>query len=138
MKKCSKCGSEKVLEEFPWKIKAKNLKASICNICMATYAKSHYYRNKKQYFVRNRNQKARIYAHLRGLKESPCTDCGVAYPYYVMQFDHVTVGRKPRHVATLTNSYRGLLRELEHCNLVCSNCHEKRTWQRRVMSGYRF
>jgi len=62
----------------------------------------------------------------------PCMDCGVQYPHYVMDFDHrpdeiklFNIGITYRH-ATVED----IKAEIAKCDLVCSNCHRERTWQR--------
>jgi hypothetical protein len=60
----------------------------------------------------------------------PCTDCGADDPV-VLEFDHV--GRKRTDVATLVR--RGvrlprLAAEVEACEVVCANCHRRRTARR--------
>src|SRR4249920_1641311 len=44
-------------------------------------AKQNRERNSKRNYDRRR-------AKLNALKDAPCTDCGVKYPPYVMQWDH--------------------------------------------------
>jgi hypothetical protein len=63
------------------------------------------------------------------LKRQACTDCGVSYPPYVMDFDHVR-GEKAVNLSRLRNArlaWSRLREELEKCELVCSNCHRIRT-----------
>ncbi len=60
-----------------------------------------------------------------------CLDCGEMYPHYILEFDHL-----PEHdkIDTLSNlvskSYDTILKELEKCEVVCSNCHNIRTYER--------
>lgn len=64
----------------------------------------------------------------------PCADCKVVYPHYVMDFDHVR-GEKVKNLSKLVNStytWRLVEIEIEKCDLVCSNCHRIRTWNRSV------
>lgn len=69
---------------------------------------------------------------LRQIKNVPCADCGVEYPYYVMQLDHVR-GKKIKNVSLmLTASLENFLIEVAKCDIVCANCHAGRTHQRRV------
>jgi hypothetical protein len=66
-------------------------------------------------------------------KSAPCMDCGVSYPPYVMDFDHVR-GTKTASVSELLSrdaTKRRALAEIAKCELVCSNCHRKRTFNRR-------
>ncbi|MBV9172862.1 MAG: hypothetical protein JOZ81_22600 [Chloroflexi bacterium] len=63
------------------------------------------------------------------LKRVPCADCGVKYPPYVMDFDHVR-GEKQINLSRLRNSRLGwakLIAEVEKCEVVCANCHRMRT-----------
>ena len=66
---------------------------------------------------------------IRTAKDAPCTDCGMRYPYYVMQFDHVrgsklfTIG-----FGVVRRTKRQLLSEIVKCDVVCSNCHAERTY----------
>lgn len=91
-----------------------------------------YQRNKELVDERTRSQKAVKYEHIRQLKEaSPCTDCGVFYPYYVMDFDHIT-DDKVADIKWLVQhkGWQQVLDEIAKCELVCANCHRKRTHDR--------
>ena len=66
-------------------------------------------------------------------KSRPCVDCGIQYPFYVMDFDHVR-GKKVENIATMVGHARKLevlVAEIAKCELVCSNCHRIRTYKRR-------
>ena len=79
-------------------------------------------------------QKAYLAQYLRDLKtKTPCVDCGINYPYYVMDFDHVR-GQKHANVMELvsTLSKKRIDLEIAKCEIVCSNCHRIRTNMRRV------
>ena len=79
-------------------------------------------------------QKAHLHKYLREIKEkSPCADCKINYPYYVMDFDHVR-GRKQANVMELvqTLSKKKIDEELAKCEIVCSNCHRVRTHLRKI------
>jgi len=79
-------------------------------------------------------QKAYLAQYLRDLKtKTPCIDCGINYPYYVMDFDHVR-GRKHANVMELvsTLSKKKIDEEIAKCEIVCSNCHRIRTHVRRM------
>ena len=79
-------------------------------------------------------QKAYLAQYLRDLKtKTPCIDCGINYPYYVMDFDHVR-GVKQANVMELvsTLSKKKIDEEIAKCEIVCSNCHRIRTHIRRM------
>lgn len=71
--------------------------------------------------------------YIRKVKEeTPCVECGVNYPYYVMDFDHLE-DDKDFHISQHTKITRSLERikeEIDKCEIVCSNCHRKRSHQR--------
>lgn len=69
--------------------------------------------------------------YVLSLKNKPCIDCGNSYPPYVMDFDHVN-GTKIKAISQIVQgSFVMLVTELAKCELVCSNCHRIRTFQRR-------
>jgi hypothetical protein len=67
-------------------------------------------------------------------KDQPCADCGIRYPHYVMDFDHVR-GEKQFNIAARYSgrytSLAALIEEIAKCDVVCANCHRTRTWTRR-------
>ena|ERR1035437_4957131 len=68
-------------------------------------------------------------------RDKTCLDCGTAYPPHVLDFDHVR-GVKHRDVSYLTwhgGSPQNLILEIAKCDLVCSNCHRERTFQRKKL-----
>lgn len=97
-------------------------------------ATKRWYQNHKQEHI------ARVKETSRKIRESvyeykaarPCTDCGLHYPHYVMEFDHVR-GEKTANVADMINRNctRKVWEEIEKCELVCANCHRCRTHARR-------
>lgn len=94
-------------------------------------SRRHYKANKQKYFERNKLYRESIRQLVRGIKEkNPCIDCGVRYPYYVMDFDHLE--DKKQLISSLTSTGRigALKREIEKCEVVCANCHRKRTYTR--------
>ena|SRR5665213_156563 len=95
----------------------------------------NYYRDKASFLARTRRTKLRLLEYARNLKEeTPCTDCGVSYPHYIMEFDHAR-GTKTMGVAQLCmqGSMKALLAEIEKCDIVCANCHSVRTFTRRFI-----
>jgi len=84
-----------------------------------------------------RNSKKRIAERnkriIREFKNVPCADCRKRYPFYVMDFDHVR-GKKECGIANFVTrkgcSVEKLLEEIAKCDVVCANCHRKRTHKR--------
>ena len=69
-------------------------------------------------------------------REQPCLDCGNAFPWYVMEFDHAR-GKKLFEIAKAaqTIGLQRLMLELEKCDVVCANCHRTMTYKRKMESG---
>jgi len=82
-------------------------------------------------------RKRRLRSIIQEIKNVPCADCGVKYPPYVMEFDHVR-GEKVRDISNMVSEsvqIEKLLEEIEKCEVVCANCHRERTFQQRLDSG---
>lgn len=93
---------------------------------------NHYYSNKEAYIARAKAKKDELRAFLQAVKSYPCLDCNVSYPYYVMHFDHRPDEIKLFEPSRLANngSWKKMVDEIMKCDVVCSNCHAERTWQR--------
>lgn len=95
----------------------------------------HYYANREIYIKKALKRKKDIRLWLNDVKESsPCVDCNEQYPYYVMDFDHLE--GKLYEVNKLINScsITKLTTEIAKCEVVCSNCHRKRTHSRQIQA----
>lgn len=100
---------------------AKNAKQRARNLKDPTY-------NRAQ-SKRHRDERREL---LIALKNRPCEDCGVQYPRYILDFDHVR-GTKIFNLklsCTRFRSINAIIAEVEKCDLVCANCHRERHHQR--------
>lgn len=72
------------------------------------------------------------HAWIEGIKSEKCSDCKRKYPTACMDFDHVrgTKSYNIAHMVKLAYSIEAIKKELEKCELVCSNCHRIRTRDR--------
>ena len=63
-------------------------------------------------------------------KTHPCLDCGEADPV-VLEFDHL--GDKAFNISSglHARSWEAVLAEMKKCEIVCANCHRRRTARRR-------
>lgn len=94
-------------------------------------AKRHYLANKQKYLDRNKLYRQAIQRFVRNMKESnPCVDCGIKYPYYVMDFDHLGNKIEGINFLAATGRIGALKKEIEKCEIICSNCHRQRTHKR--------
>lgn len=97
---------------------------------------------KKTKKERNKECKLRKRQRNRALihtaKNAPCMDCGVTYPFYVMQFDHRQGETKKFGLGGIDPSIlsvKAILDEIKKCDVVCSNCHHIRTYKRMQADG---
>lgn len=97
-------------------------------------ARRHYFKNSEAIqkrtaennkLIRRRNKE--YVDEVKGV--NPCADCGVSYPPYVMQFDHIVDGKRANIADMVRNGYslENIQTEIDKCELVCANCHAERT-----------
>ena len=125
-KKCSRCGKNRLLKFFSRK--TGNRLQSHCRDCKSAINKEHYHNNKEIYLEKNRRRRQFVRDLINQAKSKPCQDCGVKYPYYIMDFDH-----KDNKSFMIANSWKRhslktILAEIEKCEVVCANCHRERTY----------
>jgi len=97
----------------------------------------HYEANKQKVKnrskVRNRNQRKWARSFLSRVKRlRGCIDCGESNPV-VLDFDHVK-GKKTSNLSDMANhsySIKRMKEEIRKCEVRCSNCHRKKTFERR-------
>jgi hypothetical protein len=134
MKLCPLCGNRKPLSAFSRNASRGDGVQSYCTECRRDYLRSHYARNIAKYraaaILRNERRRAAIRRMIHEAKDRPCSDCGSRYPPYVMDFDHrdrtekrFNIGREA--FALIPDA--DLRKEIEKCDVVCSNCHRMRT-----------
>lgn len=131
MKTCTQCGQPQSLANFNAKTKSGGYHSE-CRGCHNTRQALRYQANTQRVRTVATAWRAKRSEWYFGLKDMrPCTDCGIAYPWYVMQWDHL--GDKEDHVSKLyaNNASRDrILAEIAKCELTCANCHCIRTFQR--------
>lgn len=137
MKICKYCKQEKLLTEFS--TRRGTTPSNRCKACQREYSKQHYNKHKERYLQRNISYNGKIRDDvlpvIEALKSQPCMDCNVVYPPYVMDFDHREPDLKYKGISIMMAnrcSLETILKEIEKCDLVCSNCHRIRTYKRRI------
>lgn len=134
-RRCGRCGLLKPLEEFAWRRRAKGQRHNYCRPCHAQYHREHYLANRKRYIdlAAKRAQavaKERYAFLIEFFRSNPCSDCGEDDPV-VLEFDHVG-GEKAFNISKgiRDRSWVKLLDEIAKCEVVCANCHRRRTARR--------
>lgn len=125
----------KDVKQFAWRRRSKGQRDSLCRPCRSAYGKEHYAANRQRYIdlARERKQAAALerYRYLiEFFRDHPCVDCGERDPL-VLEFDHL--GDKQFNVGAgfAERNWDSILAEIEKCEVVCANCHRRRTAQRR-------
>jgi hypothetical protein len=101
------------------------------------YIRHWYQKNRALHIARvqraTAKRRALFQERINRLKEKPCVDCGVWYPPYIMDFDHVA-GEKVDDICNLRKAagWQSILDEIAKCEVVCANCHRARTHFRRL------
>jgi hypothetical protein len=134
--RCCRCGERKPAEEFNWRFKDRNRRDTFCRPCRAMYHHEHYSAHRQRYIDQARMRKQRRLARERTaylveyFAAHPCTDCGEADPV-VLEFDHL--GNKSFDIgpALPYRKWQDILDEIAKCEVVCANCHRRRTAVRR-------
>ena len=135
-KRCSHCRLYKRFEGFAWRNKADGKLAPFCRVCQKEYNRKHYLANKELYIRRaeESNRKTRLERTkklLAYLDQHPCLDCGEADPI-VLEFDHLRDKEFNIATALTCRRWETVLAEIAKCEVVCANCHRRRTARRRA------
>lgn len=88
--------------------------------------------------AKQRKYRQRAKAYVIDVKSTnPCKDCGIHWPFYVLQFDHVR-GQKSFDLWRAGDSVCSIKRiqeEIDKCDVVCANCHFIRTYKRNLINN---
>jgi len=138
MKSCSRCKATLPLDAF----NKKGLRAdgkikyqSFCRECNKVTSKAHYISFREKHLLqlresRLRRRKAAQQVILGYLRQHPCVDCGES-DIVVLEFDHLS--DKTLGISVMvTGGYKKdlILKEIAKCEVVCANCHRRRTYKR--------
>lgn len=134
-KVCSLCRVEKDPELFGRYKRSKDGLRSECKDCRSEKSKQEYaalsVEEKRRRYNKGKANKARVQdLVIEYLVANPCLDCGESDPV-VLEFDHVR-GEKIANVSELILKQNVVLlfNEIAKCEVVCANCHRRRTGKR--------
>jgi len=107
----------------------------MCRVCRADYKKQHYAANRGRYVEQARRRKqeqalARMRYLLKYFETHPCADCRET-DALVLEFDHLADKRFNIGSALPYRNWQSILDEIAKCEVVCANCHRRRTARRR-------
>lgn len=133
---CSVCRIEKPISEFHIRDRNKGIYHPACKECHRGYVRDHYQNNKKYYLLKAQARNERIRSEIKDfifdyLSSRCCADCGES-DFVVLEFDHCR-GEKKFNIADAVwraFSLETIKEEISKCDVVCANCHKRRTYQR--------
>lgn len=138
MKTCSKCANEKSETEYFVKDKKSGRLHAQCKTCYKEHRKifyaEHYRKHGDRYRERARLRRAKVkrstqLALIRYLTDKACTVCSES-DIRVLEFDHIDPSTKCFGISvgiTDGRPWDDILHEIEKCQILCANCHKKRT-----------
>lgn len=128
---CSKCKQFKEEREFSKCSKRKCGIQVYCKECSKNHSKIRFQKNPEPYLARTKISRLAIKSKIDEIKNVPCMDCGNSFPPYVMDFDHIS--NKEFNIGSdwRKTSWVKILKEIQKCEIICSNCHRIRTESRR-------
>lgn len=137
MKKCIKCGETDKTKFYARKY------ACYCKECQKDYSRKYHEDNRAVATKQNRTRLERYrernnFFICEYLLEHPCVDCGET-DIVVLEFDHV--GNKVENVSLLVGRARSIniiKAEMDKCEVVCANCHRRRTAERADQFKWRY
>jgi hypothetical protein len=125
VRQCGRCGNALPTESF------NRLGDGLqwwCRSCFAAYFRergdTHRRQSRAAKSARQRALRAQLLDHLR---HHPCVECGEADPV-VLEFDHI--GEKTASISVMlsqTATRKAVDAEIAQCEVVCTNCHRRRT-----------
>lgn len=127
MKRCSKCKCDKPLSEFAWRSKTRNILHGQCNECRRVTAQQSYIKNKENIKLAVKIRK-KLYKD-KSSKWKSRLSCVICDEDYIkcLDFHHIDAHTKEFDISGMTSRYplTTILKEVEKCIVVCSNCHRK-------------
>lgn len=131
---CDRCRDLKPISEFAWRRRGRGQRDNYCRACRAEYLREHYAQHRDHYVARAVRRKKELTAEradylIALFRERHCVDCDEDDPL-VLEFDHLVDKKFNIAKGVRTHSWQAVLNEIAKCDVVCANCHRRRTARR--------
>ncbi len=129
IKTCKKCKSDRPVEQFSLNKRRKDGRQDWCKPCIKVRDAENYIENKGRFAKWSKDRRLRVRTQVfEWLLEHPCIECGED-DIIVLEFDHRTQTTKRFDVMSATHghSWKTILEEIQKCDVLCANCHKRRT-----------
>lgn len=135
-KRCSSCRQVKKIEEFSWRFKALGIRQGTCRECRKEQVEKWYIKNKEGHLKNVQARKRRFRQEVRQyvweyLLNHPCIECGEKDPV-VLEFHH-RYGKDKAVSVMVAGGYpiEKIQAEIDKCDVLCANCHRRKTMKQR-------
>jgi hypothetical protein len=135
MKQCKKClQSKRETDFYTTTYKNKIYLLNECKTCSLVRTRKNYLADHEvQKEIRKLNTNKRRTDHKQKLLDyllaHPCIDCDEKDPI-VLEFDHIRGVKSFNISAGLMKNWEVMQEEINKCEIVCANCHKRRTAKR--------
>ncbi|KKM68733.1 hypothetical protein LCGC14_1457910 [marine sediment metagenome] len=129
LKTCKKCGEDKKYAEFSKNRRRKDGHQDHCKACIKIRDAENYANNQNKFAKWSKDRRLRVRKLVfEYLLTHPCVECKER-DIIVLEFDHRTQTTKRFDVMSATHghSWKTILAEIKKCDVVCANCHKRRT-----------
>ena len=129
LKCCKKCGVDKEYKEFSKNRRRKDGHQDNCKACIKIRDAEQYVKSKPKFAKWSKDRRLRVRKLVfEYLLTHPCVECSER-DIIVLEFDHRTQTTKRFDVMSATHghSWKTILAEIKKCDVVCANCHKRRT-----------
>lgn len=133
LNRCTGCKQDYPIDFYAWKSKKKNIRHRRCKNCTRAATKQHFLLHREKYDSRARTawkrrqieNRQKLYAYLA---QHPCITCGES-DLIVLQLDHRDPLVKFKEVSVMLRTYgwKAIQKEIDKCDVLCANCHARRT-----------
>ena len=134
MKHCPKCSEDKKLSEFNKNKNKKDGYANLCRSCVKYYQNKYYKENKDKFVSKMMIRKKTLNKFIVDIKiKSGCKVCGENH-IATLDFHHRNPEDKKLDITRAVANGWGIKRlqkEIDKCDVLCSNCHRKLHWKER-------
>lgn len=133
-RRCGRCGVHKPVDDFMWRRIEKGQRDNYCRPCRAAYHREHYLKHKPRYVENARVRNQRVWEErkrwmIEFFRTHPCVDCGET-DIIVLEFDHLEDKAFGVAHGARWRKWEDVLAEMAKCEVVCANCHRRRTARR--------
>jgi hypothetical protein len=135
LRRCDRCRDLKPISEFAWRRRrGRRQPYNNCRACRAQYLREHCARHRDRYVAQAVRRKKKLTAEradylIALFRERHCVDCDEDDPL-VLEFDHLADKKFNISAGLRNRNWHDVLDEIAKCDVVCANCHRRRTARR--------